>query len=293
MVSKKCTSKHNRGWLESGVDMSDPQPDRPTPVRRLALPKGMARQAVQRRLLLLNLSAALLGLALWAFFSYLKLAGLPGPLAVLERAGQLISNGSLLNDTLASVRRVLIGFALGTLLAIPVGFLMGWYTVARGLMEPYVQFFRTIPPLAMIPLAIVFLGIGEVPKVFVITLAAFLVSVISTYQGVVNVDKVLINAARVLGASDAQVFRRVVIPASSPFILVGMRTGLGAAWSTLVAAELIAAQEGLGHRMQQAQVYYDLETIFVALITIGLTGLVMDRILLRLEARLTAWQERR
>ena len=126
--------------------MSDPQPDRPTPVRRVTRPKGAARQAVHRRLLLLNLSAALLGLAAWAFFSYLKLAGLPGPLAVLERAGQLISNGSLLNDTLASVRRVLIGFALGTLLAIPVGFLMGWYTVARGLMEPYVQFFRTIPP---------------------------------------------------------------------------------------------------------------------------------------------------
>jgi NitT/TauT family transport system permease protein len=248
-------------------------------------PSGKARMRTSRRLLVLNISAALLGLAIWAFFSHLKLAGLPGPLAVLERAGQLAANGTLLNDTLASVRRVLIGFTLGTLLAIPVGFLMGWYTVARGLMEPYVQFFRTIPPLAMIPLAIVFMGIGEVPKVFVITLASFLVSVISTYQGVVNVDKVLINAARVLGAHDGQVFRRV--------IMVGMRTGLGAAWSTLVAAELIAAQEGLGHRMQQAQVYYDLETIFVALITIGLTGLVMDRILLRLETRLTSWQERR
>lgn len=256
-------------------------------------PSGKASIRTSRRLLVLNICAALLGLAIWAFFSHLKLAGLPGPLAVLERAGQLAANGTLLNDTLASVRRVLIGFTLGTLLAIPVGFLMGWYTVARGLMEPYVQFFRTIPPLAMIPLAIVFMGIGEVPKVFVITLASFLVSVISTYQGVVNVDKVLINAARVLGAHDGQVFRRVIIPASSPFILVGMRTGLGAAWSTLVAAELIAAQEGLGHRMQQAQVYYDLETIFVALITIGLTGLVMDRILLRLETRLTSWQERR
>lgn len=256
-------------------------------------PFGRASIRTSRRLLVLNICAALLGLAIWAFFSHLKLAGLPGPLAVLERAGQLAANGTLLNDTLASVRRVLIGFTLGTLLAIPVGFLMGWYTVARGLMEPYVQFFRTIPPLAMIPLAIVFMGIGEVPKVFVITLASFLVSVISTYQGVVNVDMVLINAARVLGAHDGQVFRRVIIPASSPFILVGMRTGLGAAWSTLVAAELIAAQEGLGHRMQQAQVYYDLETIFVALITIGLTGLVMDRILLRLETRLTSWQERR
>lgn len=268
-------------------------PGQPSAASALQRPPGKARMRTSRRLLVLNISAALLGLALWAFFSHLKLAGLPGPLAVLERAGQLAANGTLLNDTLASVRRVLIGFALGTLLAIPVGFLMGWYTVARGLMEPYVQFFRTIPPLAMIPLAIVFMGIGEVPKVFVITLASFLVSVISTYQGVVNADKVLINAARVLGAHDGQVFRRVIIPASSPFILVGMRTGLGAAWSTLVAAELIAAQEGLGHRMQQAQVYYDLETIFVALITIGLTGLVMDRMLLRLETRLTSWQERR
>jgi NitT/TauT family transport system permease protein len=251
------------------------------------------QRSTQRRLLAYNLLAATLGIGLWWLCSYFKLAGLPGPQAVVTRAGQLIANGTLFTDAAASIQRVLIGFAIGTALAIPIGFLMGWYTWARGLMEPYVQFFRTIPPLAMIPLAIVFLGIGEVPKVFVITLAAFLVSVISTYQGVVNVDKVLINAARVLGAGDAQVFRKVVIPASTPFILVGMRTGLGAAWSTLVAAELIAAQEGLGHRMQQAQVYYDLETIFVALITIGITGLVMDRFLLWLEKRLTGWQERR
>lgn len=251
------------------------------------------QRKLRAHLLRLNLLAALMGIALWWLLSVFKLAGLPGPVEVAQRAVQLLSNGTLLNDALASLRRVLLGFLLGTLLAIPAGFLMGWYTLARGLMEPYVQFFRTIPPLAMIPLAIVFLGIGEVPKVFVITLAAFLVSVISTYQGVVNVDKVLINAARVLGANDLAVFRRVVVPASTPFILVGMRTGLGAAWSTLVAAELIAAQEGLGHRMQQAQVYYDLETIFVALITIGLTGLVMDRGLLLMEKRLGAWQERR
>lgn len=251
------------------------------------------QRKLQGRLLRLNLLAALMGMALWWLFSALKLAGLPGPVEVGQKAIQLVSNGTLFNDAVASLRRVLLGFLLGTLLAIPAGFLMGWYTLARGLMEPYVQFFRTIPPLAMIPLAIVFLGIGEVPKVFVITLAAFLVSVISTYQGVVNVDKVLINAARVLGANDLDVFRRVIVPASTPFILVGMRTGLGAAWSTLVAAELIAAQEGLGHRMQQAQVYYDLETIFVALITIGLTGLLMDRGLLWMEKRLGAWQERR
>jgi NitT/TauT family transport system permease protein len=205
----------------------------------------------------------------------------------------LLANGSILVDIGASLRRVFLGFAIGTLLAIPIGFLMGWYGWVRGLLEPYIQFFRTIPPLAIIPIAIVFLGIGEVPKVFVITLAAFLVSVISTFQGVVTVDKVLINAARVLGANDFTVFRRVVVPASTPFILVGMRIGLGAAWSTLVASELIAAQEGLGHRMQQAQVYYDLPTIFVGLVLIGVLGMVMDRTILWADKRLTTWQERR
>lgn len=250
-------------------------------------------RAAARRMLGLNLLSAAVGLALWSALSAAGLAGLPSPAAVAMRAGTLMADGSLWVDAIASLRRVLLGFLLGSALAVPVGFLMGWYLVARGIIEPYVQFFRTIPPLALIPLAIVFLGIGEVPKIAVITLAAFLVSVISTYQGVVNVDRVLINAARVLGAGDGQVFRRVIIPASTPFILVGMRTGLGAAWSTLVAAELIAAQEGLGHRMQQAQIYYDLETIFVALITIGVVGLAMDRMLLWLDARLTGWQERR
>ncbi len=250
-------------------------------------------RASRNRMLRLNLLSAAIGLFVWWFAAQMKLAGLPGPEAVARRAVELASNGILFRDAAASLRRVLLGFALGTALAVPVGFLMGWYAWARGTIEPYVQFFRTIPPLAMIPLAIVFLGIGEVPKVFVITLAAFLVSVIATFQGVVNVDRILINAARVLGAGDGAVFRKVVIPASMPFILVGMRTGLGAAWSTLVAAELIAAQEGLGHRMQQAQVYYDLETIFAALIVIGLMGLAMDRFLLWLDARLTSWQERR
>jgi NitT/TauT family transport system permease protein len=268
---------------------SDTPPTASTQAER----ERLRQRSVRRRLLALNLLSALIGLALWGLASHLKLAGLPGPQEVGAKALELMANGQLFKDAAASLQRVLLGFAIGTLLAIPVGFLMGWYTVARGLLEPYVQFFRTIPPLAMIPLAIVFLGIGEVPKVFVITLAAFLVSVISTYQGVVNVDRVLINAARVLGAGDAAVFRRVVVPASTPFILVGMRTGLGAAWSTLVAAELIAAQEGLGHRMQQAQVYYDLATIFVALVTIGLMGLLMDRMLLWLDGRLTTWQERR
>jgi NitT/TauT family transport system permease protein len=263
-----------------------------------ALPDAPAKKTVKtgaknRKLLLtLNVVSVIVGILIWWVLS---LAGfrLPTPIAVVERAGELIASGTLLTDISASLTRVLIGFALGTLVAIPVGFLMGWYTIARGLIEPWVQFFRTIPPLAIIPLAIVLMGIGEEPKIFVIFLAAFFACVISTFQGVVNVDRTLINAARVLGSKDGEIFIRVVVPASTPFILVGMRVGLGASWSTLVAAELIAAQQGLGFRMQQAQIYYDLPTIFVGLITIGILGLLMDRILLFAERKLTGWQERR
>ncbi|PAN00326.1 ABC transporter permease [Streptomyces sp. Alain-F2R5] len=250
------------------------------------------RRAGRRGLpLLLNTVSVTLGIALWWA---LAAAGfeLPTPPEVVSRAGTLIENGTLGEDVVASLTRVLIGFALGTA-RVPVGFLMGWYGVARGLMEPWIQFFRTVPPLAIIPLAVVVMGIDETPKIFVIFLAAFLACVISTFQGVVNVDRTLIDAARVLGAKDAVIFARVVVPASTPFILVGMRVGLGSAWATLVAAELIAAQQGLGYRMQNAQLYYDLPTIFVGLISIGILGLLMDRILLLAERKLTGWQERR
>lgn len=240
----------------------------------------------------LNVTTIVLGIGIWWALSKAGFR-LPSPPEVAERAVDLAADGTLWQDVGASLTRVLTGFFLGSALAIPVGFLMGWYGWARGLLEPWVQFFRTIPPLAIIPLAIVLMGIGEQPKIFVIFLAAFLSCVISTFQGVVDVDKTLINAARVLGAKDGTIFAKVVVPASTPFILVGMRVGLGSAWATVVAAELIAAQEGLGYRMQQAQIYYELPTIFVGLVVIGVLGLIMDRTLLAIERKLTGWQERR
>ncbi|MBE1878409.1 ABC transporter permease [Myceligenerans pegani] len=259
-----------------------PGPGRPT--RR--------RPPARTLLLVLNACSIVAGVAIWWILS-LNGFQFPTPPEVVEKAVQLGRDGLLRQDVLASLGRVLTGFLLGSAAAIPVGFLMGWYTVARGLFEPWIQFFRTIPPLALLPLVLVLMGIGELPKVFVIFLAAFLACVISTYQGVVSVDRTLINAARVLGAKDGTIFVRVVVPASTPFILVGMRVGLGSAWATLVAAELLAAQVGLGYRMQQAQLYYDLATIFVGIILIGVLGLVMDRLLLLAESRLTGWQERR
>ncbi|WP_406457568.1 ABC transporter permease [Streptomyces sp. NBC_00876] len=271
----------------AGASPRDAAPERPGGTRKKTRGTGRLTAA------LLALASAALGLLVWAVLANSGIEGFPGPVVVARRAGELIADGTLLDNAGASLKRVLIGYVLGVVLAIPVGFVMGWYPVVRRLIEPWLQFFRMVPPLAIIPLAIVLMGIDETPKIFVIFLASFLSCVVSTFQGVVAVDVTLVNAARVLGARDPQVFLGVVVPASSPFILVGMRIGLGASWATVVAAELIAAQGGLGYQMQQAQVYYDLPTIFVALIAIGAIGLAMDRLLLLAERRLTHWQERR
>ena len=262
-----------RATRESVPAATSPAPNRDS--------KSSGRRFSRKALLAINFGSVAAGLGAWTAFSAAGIVGLPGPVEVVVRGGELLTDGTLGEDTGASLARVLSGF------------LMGWYQVGRALIEPWVQFFRTIPPLALLPLVMVTMGIGETPKVFVIFLAAFLSCVISTYQGVVSVDKTLINAARVLGANSFTIFRRVVVPASSPFILVGMRIGLGAGWATVVAAELLAAPNGLGMRMQQAQQFYDMPTILVNVIVIGILGLLMDRLLLIIEAHLTRWQERR
>jgi len=240
----------------------------------------------------LYLATLLLGLGLWWLASARSANALvPSPLQVAVAGWELVRDGTLLANATASLGRVMAGFVLGVALAIPAGFLMGWYRLARGLVEPWVQFMRTVPPLALIPLVIVILGIGEDAKVFVIFLASFLACVLATYQGVRNVDSTLVNAARVLGAGDFTIFRRVVVPASTPFIFVGMRVALGSAWATLVASELIAAPTGLGRMMQVATQFLQTDRIVVGIIMIGLLGFLMDRLLLWAERRLTAWQE--
>jgi len=240
----------------------------------------------------LYLATLLLGLGAWAVAAALSSNQLfPSPRDVVIAGWQILLDGSLIENAKASLLRVLAGFVLGVALAIPAGFLMGWYRLARGLVEPWVQFLRTVPPLALIPLVIVALGIGEDAKIFVIFLASFLACVLATYQGVRNVDNTLVNAARVLGASDLTIFARVVVPASTPFIFVGMRVALGSAWATLVASELIAAPSGLGRMMQVATQFLQTDRIIVGIFMIGLLGFVMDRILLWAERRLTSWQE--
>lgn len=205
----------------------------------------------------------------------------------IKKAG----DGTIWKHIGASLFRVFGGFIFGFIIAIPVAFLMGWYKIFRNLVEPWIQFIRNIPPIAYIPLVIAGVGVGEEAKIVVIFIATFLVMVISIYQGVRNVDVTLIKAAKVLGAKNKDIFLKVVIPASTPFILVGVRLGLSAALTTLVAAEMTGASSGLGMMVTSAGQYYDMATVLMGIIVIGIIGLTLEKIVKFLERKLTGWQE--
>lgn len=230
---------------------------------------------------------------LWIFIASTESGGVifAEPWEVFGKFLDKAKDGTLWQHTYISLFRVITGFSLGFIASIPVAFLMGWYAPFRNLVAPWVQFVRNIPPLAYIPLIITGAGVGEKAKVIVIFIASFLVLVVTIYQGVCNVDVTLIKAARVLGASDRDIFFKVVIPASTPFILVGARLGLSASLTTLVAAELTGASKGLGMMIQKAQGYYDMSTVLMGILVIGVIGICFEQLVRFLERRLTGWQE--
>lgn len=213
------------------------------------------------------------------------------PVSVFGKLIEKISDGTLWPHVGSSLFRVIVGFSIGFTGSIPIAFLMGWYSPVRNLFSPWVQFIRNIPPLAYIPLVILGAGVGEKAKIIVIVIASFLVSVVTIYQGVCSVDLTLIKAAKVLGAGSKDIFLTVIIPASTPFILVAARLGLSSSLTTLIAAELTGASRGLGMMIQKAQSYYDRETMLLGILVIGVIGILFERIVYFLERRLTGWQE--
>jgi NitT/TauT family transport system permease protein len=210
----------------------------------------------------------------------------------LYQALRQISGTFLWTDVRTSLVRVGLGFVIAAVAGTAAGCLMGWYSPVRILLEPWVQFIRMVPSLAFIPLVIVFLGIGETAKILVIALSAFLAISVSVMLGVRNVDPLYIRAARNLGAGTGVLFRRVILPATLPYMLVGFRLGLANAWTTVVAAELIAASSGLGYLIEQASQYNNTPQIIIGIVFIGIIGLIMDQAMHQLERRFGGWQER-
>ncbi len=216
---------------------------------------------------------------------------LPAPSEVVLGAWQLLSNGSLQRDILASLKRVLMALGAASLIGFPLGIGLGISPMFRWLVEPLVSFFRPIPPLAWIPLSIIWFGIDDLQNVFIIFLGAFFPIVLNTMQGVRDVDPQLIRAARTLGANQFTIIRTVVLPAALPTMFVGLRVGLGIAWMALVAGELVAATSGLGFLISQGRNLFRTDYIVVGMVVIGLIGLLLDAGITLIGRIVMRWKE--
>lgn len=220
----------------------------------------------------------------------------PSPQDVFQAARQISLGNGYAGGTLAahiwqSSKLVIMGFAVAAGAGVPLGLLMGWSRRAEALINPTFLLLRPIPPLAWIPLAILWFGLGDLAKIFVIFFAAFVPAAINSYTGVLNIDRTLIDAARVHGASPVQVVRHVVIPGASPMIFTGLRLSLQASWTTLVAAELVGAILGLGHVLIVASLDIYPGMILFAMIWVGIMGALMTKALGLAERVLVPWRD--
>ncbi|MBM3369616.1 MAG: ABC transporter permease [Betaproteobacteria bacterium] len=217
---------------------------------------------------------------------------MPTPGQVGGKLVELLLGGSLGIDILRSTQRVVIGVFLGILVAVPVGFLIGWYKNARTFLDPLINFFRALPPIALIPLVVVYFGIDEPAKVIILFYASFFAGVIVMYEGVAQISPIFVKVSRTLGASDGEIFLKVIVPLTMPHTLTALRVALGVAWATLVASELLAAQQGLGALIQSAGSFFQIDIIYVGIVCIGSVALSMDLALRAFTRRLIRWQDR-
>jgi NitT/TauT family transport system permease protein len=247
----------------------------------------------------LSLSSVLGFLALWYLVTDLlglmPAIVLPSPekvfFTIYEKALVPAGEEKLLGHIGVSLVRILVGVGIALGLAIPLGILMGWYEDLDALASPIMEVLRPIPPIAWIPLAILWFGIGLGSKVFIIAIGVFFPTLINTYIGVKFVDPLLIKAAQTLGARDKHILWEVVVPASVPLIVAGVRIGVGLGMMCLVAAELVAASSGLGYLIMLGGDDLKPELSITGMILIGVLGLIADRAILRIERRVVYWKK--
>jgi ABC-type nitrate/sulfonate/bicarbonate transport system permease component len=240
-----------------------------------------------------NLALLLAMLLLWQAASTWMLDAttrtlLPPPTAVLRAAWELVSTGELFRHLRDSLKREVVAFLWATT-SIPLGIAMGWWKVVNDQVDPLIEMLRPVPPLAWIPLSILWFGIGDTQNQFIIFLGIFFPILLNTIAGVVGVEPNLIRAARCLGASEWEVLRRVVLRAALPQIVTGIRIGLGVGWMALVAAELVGANSGLGFLINDARTVLRTDYVIVGMATIGLVGLLIDWLIRVLVRRLLPW----
>ncbi len=244
-----------------------------------------------------SILVSLCALGFWQLVSMLHVFppfALPSPKSVFDGFILLMTKGyggkSLIDDVWISSLRIAIGFFGALLLGIPIGIQMARHDIVFRIVDPFLQFIRPVPPLAYIPLLVVWFGIEELPKVILILVGTVPVIIIGTMSGVRGTPSLRLSVARTLGASEAQIFRHVILPSALPEIFTAMRVGIGVAWTCLVAAELIAADRGLGWLVQFAGQALQVNLVIVGIITIGILGYVMEVLIRYLERRTVPWR---
>jgi NitT/TauT family transport system permease protein len=199
-------------------------------------------------------------------------------------------SGTWLANLLFSAERVGKGFLVAILVAVPVGVAIGWNRIASGTLDPTVQLLRPIPITAWLPFSIAVFGIRDMGAVFLIALGAFYPIVVNTAQGARDIERNLVRAAMMMGAGRWTILRRVVLPASLPAIFTGLRIGLGIAWTAVIVAEMIAVKSGLGYVLWDAYYVGRMDVVIADMATIGLLGLISDRVILLIERWVLAWR---
>jgi len=260
----------------------------PRPTDALGTPLLTRRQRA-----LLAFTSLSVTLALWWLASasgWVDKILLPSPREVLTAFHASAADGSLMRNVVASLRRVLEGFAAALIVAVPLGVAMGASRIVHGLVDPLLELLRPIPPIAVIPLAILWFGIDELSKVFIIAYGAFFPILVNTLAGFREVERVQVRAAQALGANRYQVFRDVVLRSAFPFIIVGARLGMSMAFIVLVAAELIASSAGLGFMISDARYNFRTDQMFLGMACIGVLGFALNTLLLKLERSLLKWK---
>ncbi|MFO1219525.1 MAG: ABC transporter permease subunit [Burkholderiaceae bacterium] len=236
-------------------------------------------------------------IALWAAatnLGWIKPLFLPTPQAVFEQFYAYLTGAAndkpLWQHFVASMGRVFAAFVLAVLTAVPVGIAMGMSRVARGIFDPPLEFYRPLPPLSYLPLIIIWFGIDELPKVLLIYLSCFAPLALAARSGMKSASQEQINAAYSMGASYGQVIRHVVLPSALPEILVGMRIAIGFGWTTLVAAEMVAANVGLGQMVLNASNFLRTDIVIMGIIVIGIVAYLFDLLMRWVERRLVPWK---
>ena len=259
---------------------------------------GLRGRALPRRLAVRFKVLAVVGfLAVWSLASGLVIAlglfnpiFLPGPWVVVGDLLQLAVTGTLWTHVAATLERVAIGFGIGAVLALALGLPAGYFRSLRSLVEPVVELLRPIPPLAMLPLFIVWVGIGEGSKIGFITYATFFPMFLTTVHAVQQIDPLLLRAAQSLGARPGHLFYRVILPAALPEILTGIRLGVALSFFVIVISEFIGAEHGLGYLINDGRNFFLVPQMLGAAVLLGLLGYAGNALVRLLERRLTRWQ---